>query len=133
MVNFVEQVFQLQIEVLVAHVAAQVVNAADEPFPNAGVHLVGGELLDVFRNFVAEILVGQWRTRHADHGEFPRQQVVFRQIVERGNQLAAGQVAAGAKNHHGAGIAELADPLLLHCRHDFSLGHIYFLSVPGST
>ena len=82
---------------------------------------------------LAEILVGQGRARHADHGEFPRQQVVFRQIVERGNQLAAGQVAAGAKNHHGAGIAGLADPLLLHCRHDFSLGHIYFLIVPGST
>ena len=43
-----------------------------------------------------------------------------------------------ATNGAGSGdifvhASEVADPLLLHCRHDFSLCHIYFLSVPGST
>src|ERR1700736_6761015 len=61
-----------------------------------------------------------------------RQQVVFPQIVEWWNQLAAGQITARAKNHHGAGIGRLADSRLFDCGRCFSLGHIYFLTIPGS-
>ena len=43
-VDFVEQVFQLQVKILVTHVAAQIVHAANEPFPDVGIHFAGGEL-----------------------------------------------------------------------------------------
>ena len=44
-------------------------------------------------SFLAEILVGHRIARNSDDGELARQQIVLRQVVERGNQLAAGEIA----------------------------------------
>ena len=54
-----------------------------------------------------------------DHREFARQQLLLGQVVERGNQLAVGQVAGRAEDHHDAGIAGPAYALRLrswNCR-----------------
>ena len=74
--------------------------------------------------FLAEIRIRHGRACDANHSELARQQVVFYQIVESRNQLATGQIAARAKNYHGAGIGYLANPWLLYCGHCFSLRHI---------
>ena len=44
----------------------------------------------------------------SDERELLREQILFGEIVERGNQLALGQIAGGAKDHHDAGIAGAA-------------------------
>ncbi len=110
-VDLVEHFLQPGIESLIAHVAAKVIHAADEPLPNVRIDFVGGKLLDVVRRFLAEVFGGERCARDSDDGELARQQIVFRQIVECGNQLAASEVAARAENHHDARIAKLADPL----------------------
>src|SRR6185369_3107714 len=124
-VDLFERILQLEIKVFVAHVSTLIVQAANERLPDIGIHFVSGEFLDVFRDFLAEFLVRHGGAGHANHPEFPRQQVVFRQVVESRNQLAAGQIATGAKNHHGARVGYLANPWRLCCGHCFTQGHMY--------
>ncbi len=56
-------------------------------------------------SFLARIVIAHGAAAHADHGKLARQQLLAGQVVERGNELAAGQVSGEAEDHHDAGIA----------------------------
>ena len=56
-------------------------------------------------------------------GKLARQQLRFRQIVERRQKFAAREVTGGAKDDHDAGVAGPARGPLLRLRKHFRLRH----------
>ena len=124
-VHFVEGFFQARIKIGVFEIAVHIVQPAQEPLPKIAVHTVAGKLLDIVSDPLAEFVFRDLSARHPDHREFARQQLIGGQIVERRNQLAAGEVSGRAENHHGAGISRSADSLLRHCRQNIRLGHLH--------
>src|SRR6185437_1543256 len=64
---------------------------------------------------------------NAKNGELVRQQVDLGEVVERRNQLALGQVAGGAEDHHDAGIAGTSRRALLRAGKHVSLCHLRVL------
>ena len=71
-------------------------------------------------DLVAKLLAAQIVEGHAHHGKILWQQFGFYQVIERGNQLAFGQVARGPEEHHHARTGSLANLFVLllpiHCR-----------------
>ena len=56
-------------------------------------------------------LIAQRAARHADDGELFGQQVGLAEVKERGQQLALGEVARGAKDDENAGVGNALDAL----------------------
>ena len=87
----------------IAEIALHVVNTIDEPLPE---HVVDGAKR-VFANFLAELFAkrfgGHLVEGEADDGEVLREEAFFREVEQRGEKLALGEVAARAENHHDAG------------------------------
>ena len=81
------------------------VEAVAKVGPGGRVDLAGGEGLDVLRHELAEALVVHGLAHHAHEGELPRQEAVRAQVVERGQELAPGEVARGAEDDDGARVA----------------------------
>ena len=77
--------------------------ALGESLPDIGVEGgVFGELLDGIEHLLAELVVGEGRARDAHDGETGRQAPVVGQTIERGQELALGEVAIGAEDDHHA-------------------------------
>src|SRR5580704_5391782 len=72
--------------------------------PQVGVDLSGGKFRDLLADLVAELLAGELLARHAHQRELFGEQVFVCEIVERGDQLAFGQIARGAKDDHNAWV-----------------------------
>src|ERR1035441_1471777 len=99
---------QALIEARVADIAGHIVEPARECRPHVGVELgVLAELLHAGAHFFAEVIVGERRARNADDGESRGKPPVEGQPVERGQQLALGEVAIGAEDHDDA-LGDLA-------------------------
>src|SRR5439155_6197035 len=107
-----------------AKVAAQVIHAAEEPFPNVRFYLVSSKLLDLLGNLVAKVVGGDGTASNANYGEFAGEQLVLCQIVESGNQFSAGEIAGSAKNYHRAGIGGSPHALLAGDGNDLGLGDL---------
>jgi hypothetical protein len=69
----------------------------------------------------------RWRNSSVEYGSFEApmvgEQLPFREVIERGHQLALGEVAASPENHHHAracGIAQflLGDVFRVHGAHE---------------
>ncbi len=58
---------------------------------------------DLFGQRLAEAIGGRVVAGEADDGELLREEIVVGEIAKRGNELALGEVAGGAENHHDAG------------------------------
>ncbi len=80
-------------------------------------------MMDVFREFVAEVVGGHLAMRHSENGKFARQKFGLRQVVERRNKFAAGQVSGSAEDHHNARVGGTAWGALLGSGKHFRLGH----------
>src|SRR5262249_26785447 len=103
-------------------VGLAVVDALAQPAPVLLRHLVGRELLDVVVELLAIAVVVHRGAREADDRELLRQQPLALEVVERRDELALGQVAAGAEDHDRAGADALrvrARPGLDHVVHAF--------------
>ena len=88
--------------------AADVVDALPQPRPQRGSR---GSRLVRFHRFVevrAEGLSRVVARGEADDGEMLGQQVVPGEVVQRGDELALGQIAARAEDHHHARIGGIA-------------------------
>jgi hypothetical protein len=62
------------------------------------------DLLDAFAHLRAVAGVILSRTRDADDGELVGQQPLLAEVVDRGQELAAGQVARGAEDDDDAAV-----------------------------
>jgi hypothetical protein len=62
---------------------------------------VGDRLQDRVVRVLAERLVGPVAAGHTDHGD--AQDAAVLELVQRGEQLALGEVAGGAEEHEGVG------------------------------
>ena len=129
-VDLLQKFFQLLVGAVVAEFAGQVVDVTLEPFLQVGINGFAGEFFQVLRQLAAKFVGGHGIARHADHGKLSRQEVVFRQVIERGDQLAAGQIAGSAENDHGARIATSSDTLAFCCYG--WLGHVFIFPRPRS-
>jgi hypothetical protein len=79
--------------------AAHVEGARGEPVPDVGRGHAAGELLDRTGGDLLEFGVGDRLATEADEVEIRRQQAVVREVVDRGDELAGGEVAGGAEDH----------------------------------
>ena len=123
LVNLGQRFFQLVVGRGIVEISTDVIDAADKPFPQIVINGASGELLKVFGELLSRIVVAHRTAAHADHGELARQQLLAGEVVESGNQLASGQVAGKAENHHDTWIGRasrlavwllLAERLLSH-------------------
>ena len=92
-------------------VALDVTQPRGEPRPGLVVDLAGrARVVGVARRLVDQLpegIVGHRVPRHPDQGEVLVQQPVAVQMKERRKELPLGEVAGGAEDHHGAGVAAL--------------------------
>ena len=119
LVNLGQRFFQLVVSSGIVEIAIDVIDAAGKPFPQIVIDGAGGELLEVFGELFAGIVVAHGTAAHADHGELARQQLLAGEVVESGNQLAAGQVAGKAENDHDARIGRAPDSRFGCCWQSF--------------
>ena len=87
-----------------------------KPFLQIGIDRAFHEFLQVRHQLGAKFVGGHRVPRDANHREFTRQQVVFRQVIKRWDQLAPGKIAGRAENDHYAGVATPPHPLSFDCR-----------------
>ena len=104
LVVFLERIVQLRVIGLGAVIAADIERGVLDPLPDGLIHRLGaGELLHRLAALLAVLLVGHLRSRIADQDELVRQHLLPGQLVDGGNQLPLGQVAAGPEDHEGTG------------------------------
>ena len=80
--------------------AAYIRSAGRHPFPDLAVKLPAGELLDGRLGDLSELPVRKRLPAIADEVEVRRKEVVKTQVVNRGNELARGEITRSSKNHH---------------------------------
>ena len=95
----------------IPELAGHVIDVALEPFLQVGIDRFAGKFLQVLRQLGAKFIGGHLVPRDANHGKLSRQKIVFRQVIKRRDQFAAGKIAGGAENNHCARIATTPDPL----------------------
>ena len=89
------------IAVLVVEGHSYIRDAIGHALPDGVIDRLGArEFAHRLRHVRLEVRLGQGRVGHPDHAEPGRQVPVQRQVVERRHQLAGGQVAGGAEDHH---------------------------------
>ena len=81
------------------HEAQTAAQLLEDALLEAGAGVLGHGLLDV----VGEVVVGPVATAVADEAEARREQPAVGEVVDRRQQLLAGEVAGDAEHHHGAG------------------------------
>ena len=83
----------------------------EKHFQHALIDRLGArELFDLFGRALAERFIGEIVDRGADDREARRQQALLGEVVERGQELATAQVAAGTEDDHEAW---LTDPVVV--------------------
>src|SRR5579862_782993 len=96
-------VFEALVGSGIAEVALDVVDTIEEPFPQRFIERRVGKLLDALGEFLAEGIGVQLVVRKTDDGELLGKEALLLEIHERRQELALGQVAAGAVDNHDAG------------------------------
>ena len=99
-------------------IARDVRHLVGEPFPRRLVDavdvelraLVADEALQHVVEAVAPLFGGAFAVADADQCEVFRQHAAVREVVEGRHHQALGEIAAGAEDHHGAGIGRLRPP-----------------------
>ena len=103
----------------VGQVALAVGDVRGELRPNRLVHLLAAaELLHARLQFIAPRRVVLLAPREADDAHRAGQRLLREQVIERGDELADGEVAARAEDDDGAGSHGLA-PVVEPARHEF--------------
>ena len=102
-----ERSFQFLVKLGFAQIALDIRHRVGKPAPSLFVNAAAVEFrgfpsiaLQLFMKMIAPAFGGLFGSGHADQREVLREQMRARQVVERWNQEARGQVPAGAKNHH---------------------------------
>ena len=90
---------------LVAEIALEIMDALFQPRPHGIVHLADGVSADVLGQLLAEGLVGEVVEGRADQRKLARQQLGLGEVVQRGDELALGQIAGRAEDDHQARVA----------------------------
>ena len=73
----------------------------------------GGKLVDLAAQKVAELLAVHLVARDTHQREFLGKQIVLRQVVERRDELALGEISGSAEDHHRARIARPSSLLVI--------------------
>ena len=85
---------------VIRDVAGHVEEPLRERFPEVFVERrIFQKLRDRFAHALAKLVVGHGGSGNADHRETGRQPPFPGQAIERGHQLAFGEIAVGAENH----------------------------------
>jgi hypothetical protein len=101
--NLLEAGIQRRKNRWVVDVARHVEQALRESGPDIGVEgRVLQEFFDGREHFLAELIVAHGGARDAQDGESGIQAALVGEPVERGQQLAFGEIAIGSENDHGA-------------------------------
>ena len=87
---------------LVGELGADVAHPRGEPVPDVLPERIARELLHGLLHRGSELLRRVGRACNADDRELLREQLAIGERVERGNELALGQVARGTEDHDGA-------------------------------
>jgi hypothetical protein len=87
----------------IRRVERQVVQPASQPVDNGRVAPAIVAAAELLRRATPELVVGDRRSRDADDGEVVREQSRLAQVVQRGQQLAPGEISGRAEDHHRAG------------------------------
>src|SRR5208337_4296194 len=119
LVNLGKRRFQLVVSSGIVEISIDVIDAAGKPFPQVVIDGASGELFEVFAELFPRVVVAHGAAAHADHGKLAREQLLAGEIVESGNQLASGQVASEAENHHDARIGRAPDSRFGYCWQSF--------------
>ena len=103
----VEKAGQLVEVVRLADVAGLVEDSLGELGPQLRLEIVAGKLGDRLGQLGPPGVVRIRRPREADDPRVGRQAILAAELVKRGNQLAAGEVARGAEDDERVGHGEL--------------------------
>ncbi len=107
--------------------AGDVAHAGGEILPHLGVHrLLPRELAHRLAHVARELVVGVGALGDADDAEGGRQVRAEREVVERRNELAVGEVAARAEDDHRTGLGRRldAEPRAERVRHLVVFGRV---------
>ncbi len=106
-----EELGELLVRRCVVELALVIHDAADERLPDrvlrGPVAAVG---VNALAQVLAELLVAEGPARETHDGELGRQEAAQLEVVERGSELALGEIAGRAEDHHGAGLRHLLEP-----------------------
>ncbi len=110
LVYFGQQRLEALVVVRIAEIARDIVSALHQPFAEGT--LVGSfaEFGQVRTQALAKLLLIHLLDGAAQQGEFLRQKVFLREVVERRNQLALGEIARRAEDRHHAAVGRFAVP-----------------------
>ena len=103
-VELVERARELRVDGVVVERSRYVADVCDQAVEHIGIGLAPRESHDRFARHLAKVLVRVICSRDADEPEAFGQRTVVREVVERRQQLAMGQVA-GPAEHHECGRA----------------------------
>jgi hypothetical protein len=110
-IYFLQQVFQLLIQVLITEVSGQVIHAVFKPRLYVGIERNVGKLVEILLELGAKFLGRHGIVRDSHHRKLTGEKMILAEVVEGRNQLAAREVARGSEDDHDTGIAGAADPL----------------------
>src|SRR6266481_10184411 len=77
----------------IAELSGQVVHPGFEPLLQVGIEFHIGKLLKILLELGTKLVGSHGVAGDSDNRKFPRQELVFSQVIERGNQLAASEIA----------------------------------------
>jgi len=103
--DLLEPLLDVPVGVVLREIAAGVERPLTEPLPDVVVDFV--DLVGVRHRLAhqgAIPFVGILIARHAQQGEVVRQELLLRQIVDRRDELALGEIAGPAEDHHRARV-----------------------------
>ena len=92
------------VALVVVELAAMIIKVLREVVPEFLLHGLAGKLLRRLLHFLAENVIALVAPREADDHHARGQVAVGGEVVERGHQLAVGEVAGRAEDHERAGF-----------------------------
>src|SRR6266481_107632 len=102
LVHCSQRLGQARVELRVMKFTAHITDPADEPVAELWIHGAGSKGLQFFSQDLPVLLLGVVIASHPHHGKIGRQQLALGKVIQRREELARGEVARAAENHHGA-------------------------------
>src|SRR5947199_4693704 len=119
LIDLGEGFLEFGVQSFIVEIAGQIKKATGEPVPDIAIDALSAVSLDVLINSLAEFLIAQLGTGHAEDGKFFGEQSGASEVVKSRDVQASGEIAGRTENHHDAGISLLADAGRRRCRFGF--------------
>ena len=102
--QFLNAGFEARVVFDIGKITLHVIGVVGDGTAQGAIGRDAGVGVNIVVNQLAVIVFGDFIFGETEDGEFARQQVVASQVVERGDELARGEIAGGSKDHHDAAI-----------------------------